>query len=74
MQPIRLCPTLQSTLRNPIEHSGEGATLRSVLEPVCDSELFALHSISPLEPDMGGGATFRGALVDSTRACILGLD
>ena len=28
-----------------------GFPLRSVLEPVCGAELFALHSISPLEPD-----------------------
>ena len=31
--------------------------------PLCGCELFAPHSpISPLEPDMGGGTTFRGAL------------
>jgi len=34
-----------------------GFPLRSVLEPVCGAELFAPQSpISPLEPDMGGGA------------------
>ena len=47
------------------------------LEPVCNSELFAPHSpISPLEPDMGGGTTFRGALgglTSSSASCELAL-